>query len=133
MKNKITLIQRFLNWYRQRKAARQMKVLNRMVVYSIDAAVRLAEQKCDIINHKVWVIAGSVEFVVFARYQLKSLQVNKILDKHLSGKELDEKASYIAYPVDALHGRRGKFRTFLGKTPKKPDEFKDKRLIKTGR
>jgi hypothetical protein len=132
MKNKISIFRKILNKYRQWKVNKQMKTLNLMVTYSIDRAISLAEQKRDIINHKVWVIAGNGEFVVFARYQLKSLQLNKILDKHLSGKELDEKASYISYPIDHLHPqRKGKLRIFKGKDPEK--NVKDNRLIKSGR
>jgi len=114
-KSKASLFKRFLTRYRQWNSQRKLKILNTMVKYSFDEALRLANRKRDIINHKVWVVAGSGVFLVFARYQLKHLQLNKLIDKHTSSMELDSKASYIAYPVSILDRKRGgKIRKFVG-------------------
>lgn len=109
------ILKRLLNRYRLWNTKRQIKILNTMVKYSFDEALRLANRKRDIMNHKVWVVAGNGEFLVFARYQLKTLQQSKLIDKHTSSLELESKASYIAYPVTATDSsRKGLIRKFIG-------------------
>jgi hypothetical protein len=113
-KTKVSIFKRYLLQYRNWKARRQMRILNTMIKHSFDEALRLANQKRDIINHKVWVLAGQGIFIVFARYQMKNLQLSKIIDKHITGKELDEKASYITLPyTNADHKRGGILRNYL--------------------
>lgn len=116
MKQKLSLYKRLLFKYRQWKSNRQMKTLNTMVKFSFDEALRLANRKRDIINHKVWVVSGSGEFLIFARYQKKNLQAQDLLKPNLTGKDLDEMASYVAYPVtEKDRSRRGLIRKFIGK------------------
>ena len=107
-----------------------MRILNTMTKYSFDEALRLANQKRDIINHKVWVIGSPGLFVIFARYQMHSLQSSKVLEKYLTGKDLDEKASYIAYPVSERERlRKGKIRKFIPSDSNTPDNFRSKKII----
>ena len=83
-----------------------------MIKFSMFEAIRLANRKRDIINHKCWVISGSGEFIVFARYQKLNLIREGLLKKNLSAKELDEKASYIAYPMSEKERSKNKIRIF---------------------
>jgi hypothetical protein len=129
-KTKLSLFQKILLKYRTWNSYRKMKILNTMTKYNFDQALYLANQKRDIINHKVWVIGSPGLFVVFARYQMHSLQASKVLEKHLTGKDLDEKASYIAYPVNELdRSRRGKIRKFTSPDSDTSDNFRSKKII----
>jgi hypothetical protein len=111
---------------------RQQKILNTMAAFTFDEALRLANRKRDICNHKCWVVGGSGEFLIFARYQKKSLQSQGLLKPLLTGKDLDEMASYIAYPVNEIdRARRGKIRRFL--YPGNQKDIKLQRKIETPR
>ena len=90
-----------------------------MVAFTIDEAIRLANRKRDIINHTVWVISGSGEFLIFSRYQKKDLQMQGLLKSKITSKDLNEMASYIALPVTNKDKRRGGiFRKYLGENAK---------------
>ena len=104
---KISVYKRLINAYRAWQIERQEKILNTMVVYSFDTAVRLANKKRDLINHTVWVVAGSGLFLVFARYQRKLLQTQGFLKPKITSKDLNELASYVAFPYTAKDKRRG--------------------------
>ena len=114
MKQKtLSIFKRLLLRYRQWKSSRDMKMMNTMIVYSFDEAVRLANRKRDSINHKTWVVSGNSLFLVFARYQKMNLQREGLLKKHLTGKDLDEMASYVAYPItEHDRSRKAKIRKF---------------------
>jgi hypothetical protein len=115
-----TLFQRYLFKYRAWKAAGQRKILDTMMKYSLDEAVRLANQKRDIINSKVWIIGNPGQYLIFARYQKKALQTQHLLGGNLTSKNLDEIASYVAFPVTEKDKRRkGLLRMFNKKSPGK--------------
>jgi hypothetical protein len=108
MKTKKLLINnRLLFKYREWKSARQDRDLNKMIAYSMDAAISLANRKRDILNHKSWVVAGSGIFLVFARFQKKNLQSQGLLKSNLTSKDLDEMASYVALPFTEKNKKRG--------------------------
>lgn len=110
---------RLLNSYRLWRSNRNKKILNTMVAYTMDEAIRLANKKRDIINMKVWAVSGSGEYLVFARYQKKQLQLQKLLKPNITGKDLDEMASFVALPVtNKDKSRGGIFRKFLGNKTK---------------
>lgn len=104
---KTSFFQRILMRYRLWKSNRNMKILNKMVVFSMFDAIRLANRKRDILNHTTWVVAGGGEFLVFCRYQKQGLQAKELLKPNLTGKELNEIASYIALPYTSKDHRRG--------------------------
>ena len=106
---------RLLNSYRLWRSNRNQKILNTMVAYTMDEAIRLANKKRDIINMKVWAVSGSAEYLVFARYQKKQLQLQKLLKPNITGKDLDEMASFVALPVtNKDKSRGGILRRFIG-------------------
>lgn len=113
---KVSFFKKIVNTFRLWKSNRNQKTLDTMVAFSMDGAIRLANKKRDIINMKVWAVSGSGEFLVFARYQKKQLQLQKLLKAPLTGKDLDEMASYVAKPVtDKDKSRGGIIRKFLKK------------------
>ncbi len=73
----------------------------------MDSAIHLANRKRDIINNKVWAVSGSGVVLVFARYQKKKLQSEGLLKPNLTGKDLDEMASYVALPVTSSDKSKG--------------------------
>jgi len=109
---KLNIFKKAFLRYRQWRSDYNRKILNIMIKFSMFEAIRLANRKRDIINNKVWVIAGPGEFLVFARYQKLNLIREGLLKKNLSAKELDEKASYIAYPISEKDKRKDKIRIF---------------------
>lgn len=88
----------------------------------MDGAIRLANRKRDIINHNAWVVAGSGEYLVFCRYQKQNLQSQGLLKPNLTGKDLNEMASYVALPVTSKDKRRGGILRKFGKTNNKTFE-----------
>jgi replicative superfamily II helicase len=118
MKNKKqTLFQRYLFKFRAWKAQRQRKILDTMMKYSLDEAIRLTNQKRDILNNKVWCVGNPGQYLVFARYQKKALQTQHLLGGNLTSKNLDEIASYVAFPVtEKDKRRRGLLRIFNKKS-----------------
>jgi hypothetical protein len=114
-KTKQSLYQKYLFKYRDWKSRRQMKTLNTMIKYDMFEAIRLANKKRDIINNKIWVVGNPGQYLVFARYQRKSLQSEHLLDGNLTGKNLDEIASYIAYPITVRDQSRGGHLNIFGK------------------
>jgi hypothetical protein len=104
---KLSFFQRLLFKYRDWKAKRNALTLNKMVTFNMFEAIRLANKKRDISNHKTWVISGNGEYLVFLRYQKMNLQLQGLLNKNLTSKELDEKASYIAHPITEKNKKAG--------------------------
>lgn len=104
---KQSLYKRLLNSYRLWRSNQNQKTLNTMVAFSMDGAIRLANKKRDILNHTCWVVADSGEFLVFCRYQKKDLQSKGLLKPNLTGKDLNELASYVALPVTEKDRKRG--------------------------
>ena len=107
MSKKISFYNKIINSYHKWRSIRNQKILNKMVAFSMDEAIRLSNKKRDIINQKVWVVSGSGEFLIFARYQKKNLQSQGLLKPNLTGKDLDEMCSYIAYPYSEKDKKRG--------------------------
>jgi len=104
---KLSIYKRLLNSYRVWKSTRNQKVLDTMVAFSMDGAIRLANKKRDILNNNTWVVGKGAEFLVFSRYQKQSLQDQGLLKSPLTGKELNELASYVALPYTSKDHRRG--------------------------
>ena len=115
MKKKLSYFKRLRNSYRLWKSLRNQKVLDKMVAYSMDAAIRLCNKKRDISNHKCWVVSGSAMHLVFLRYQRVGLQSQGLLKPNLDAVELDRLASYTALPyTEKDHRRGGILRKFVG-------------------
>ena len=99
MKTKQSFFKRIRNSFRLWKSNRNQKVLDTMTAFSMDSAIRLANKKRDIVNMNTWCVSGSGEYLVFCRFQKKMLQRQGLLKPNLTGKDLNEMASYVALPV----------------------------------